>query len=124
MPASTAPIITPRTGRLSADAVSAAQPSQAAGPVAHPQSSKKEWGSAVYTGCDGLPDGGQRLVREGVLAATVVTPSNAGPVAWMLAPPSMAPTISAVVSVNIVRTECTVTKRVLSTCRCHITMPA
>jgi ribose transport system substrate-binding protein len=40
---------------------------------------KKEWGSAVYTGCDGLPDGGQRLVREGVLAATVVTPSNAGP---------------------------------------------
>ena len=34
---------------------------------------------AVYTGCDGLLEGGQRLVREGVLAATVVTPSNAGP---------------------------------------------
>jgi ABC-type sugar transport system substrate-binding protein len=37
------------------------------------------WRPAVYLGCDGLPDGGQKLVREGVLAATVVTPSNAGP---------------------------------------------
>lgn len=37
------------------------------------------WRPAVYTGCDGLPEGGQRLVREGALAATVVTPSNAGP---------------------------------------------
>ncbi|HEY5907689.1 MAG TPA: substrate-binding domain-containing protein [Vicinamibacteria bacterium] len=37
------------------------------------------WRPAVYMGCDGLPSSGQRLVREGVLAATVVTPSNAGP---------------------------------------------
>jgi ABC-type sugar transport system substrate-binding protein len=37
------------------------------------------WRPAVYVGCDGLPEGGQKLVRDGVLAATVITPSNAGP---------------------------------------------
>jgi ABC-type sugar transport system substrate-binding protein len=31
------------------------------------------------TGCDGLPDGGQRLVNMGQLAATVIAPSNTGP---------------------------------------------
>jgi ABC-type sugar transport system substrate-binding protein len=46
---------------------------------------KAEWAAAVYTGCDGLPDGGQRLVREGVLAATVITPSNAGPAVDLVA---------------------------------------
>lgn len=30
-------------------------------------------------GCDGLADGGQRLVDAGTLAATIVTPSNGGP---------------------------------------------
>jgi ABC-type sugar transport system substrate-binding protein len=38
-----------------------------------------ERASVPFTGCDGLPEGGQRLVREGKLAATVVTPSNTGP---------------------------------------------
>lgn len=31
------------------------------------------------TGSDGLPDGGQRLVNMGQLAATVISPSNMGP---------------------------------------------
>jgi len=31
------------------------------------------------TGCDGLPDGGRRLVDMRKLAATVITPSNTGP---------------------------------------------
>jgi ABC-type sugar transport system substrate-binding protein len=31
------------------------------------------------TGVDGLPDGGQKLVRMGQLAATVIVPSNTGP---------------------------------------------
>jgi ABC-type sugar transport system substrate-binding protein len=37
------------------------------------------------TGCDGLPDGGVRLVDEGKLAATVVTPPNTGPAVRLLA---------------------------------------
>ena len=43
------------------------------------ESLARDRGDIPFTGCDGLPDGGQRLVREGKLAATVVTPSNAGP---------------------------------------------
>jgi ABC-type sugar transport system substrate-binding protein len=31
------------------------------------------------TGADGLPDGGQRMVNMGQLAATVISPSNTGP---------------------------------------------
>jgi ABC-type sugar transport system substrate-binding protein len=37
-----------------------------------------EWGKITAVGCDGLPEGGQRLVREGVLAATIVMPTTAG----------------------------------------------
>lgn len=39
---------------------------------------RSEWAAVPYTGCDGLPEGGQRLVRSGELAATVVTPTTAG----------------------------------------------
>ena len=38
------------------------------------------WADDVrFTGCDGLPEGGRKLVDSGQLAATVVTPSNTGP---------------------------------------------
>jgi ABC-type sugar transport system substrate-binding protein len=37
------------------------------------------------TGCDGLKDGGQRLVDMRELAATVITPSNTGPALELLA---------------------------------------
>jgi ribose transport system substrate-binding protein len=43
------------------------------------------WSRTTYLGCDGLPEGGQRLVREGKLGATVVTPSNAGPAVDLVA---------------------------------------
>jgi ribose transport system substrate-binding protein len=39
---------------------------------------RPEWAAAPVLGCDGLPEGGQRLVRSGELAATVVTPTTAG----------------------------------------------
>jgi ABC-type sugar transport system substrate-binding protein len=39
---------------------------------------RREWSDVPVTGCDGLPDGGQRLVRAGELAATIVTPTTAG----------------------------------------------
>jgi ABC-type sugar transport system substrate-binding protein len=43
------------------------------------QAKHPEWGKIRAIGCDGLPDGGQRLVKEGVLAATIVTPASTGP---------------------------------------------
>ena len=39
---------------------------------------KERWLRLPYTGCDGLPQGGQEWVREGLLAATVVVPTNTG----------------------------------------------
>jgi ribose transport system substrate-binding protein len=44
-----------------------------------------ERSSVPFTGCDGLPEGGQRLVREGKLAATVITPPNTGPAVDLVA---------------------------------------
>lgn len=40
---------------------------------------RPDWKGVRAIGCDGLPDGGQRLVEEGVLAGTVVTPATTGP---------------------------------------------
>ena len=37
-----------------------------------------QWAGVPVIGCDGLPSGGQRYVREGVLVATVVKPTTAG----------------------------------------------
>jgi ABC-type sugar transport system substrate-binding protein len=39
---------------------------------------RPEWGAIPTIGCDGLPEGGQKLVRDGVLAGTVVIPSGTG----------------------------------------------
>jgi ABC-type sugar transport system substrate-binding protein len=40
---------------------------------------RSDWGALAFLGCDGLPEGGQKMVADGVLAATIVTPSNTGP---------------------------------------------
>jgi ABC-type sugar transport system substrate-binding protein len=40
---------------------------------------KPQWADLPIIGCDGLAEGGQRLVRERVLTATVVTGSTAAP---------------------------------------------
>ena len=37
------------------------------------------------TGCDGLPEFGQRLVNEGKLAATVIVPSSGAPAMELVA---------------------------------------
>jgi ribose transport system substrate-binding protein len=42
------------------------------------ESQRPEWSQVPYTGCDGLPEGGQKLVRTGRLTATIVTPPPAG----------------------------------------------
>jgi ABC-type sugar transport system substrate-binding protein len=46
---------------------------------------RQEWSRLPFTGCDGLPEGGQRLVDTKLLAATVVIPSNAGPAVELVA---------------------------------------
>lgn len=43
------------------------------------QAFRPEWARVPFTGCDGLPESGQRLVTEGELAATIVIDSCAGP---------------------------------------------
>lgn len=40
---------------------------------------RPDWARVPFTGCDGLPEGGQRLVNVRQLAATIVAPSNSGP---------------------------------------------
>jgi len=49
------------------------------------QAQRPEWSQLPFTGCDGLPEGGQRLVRSGELTATVVTPTPAGPAVTLVA---------------------------------------
>jgi ABC-type sugar transport system substrate-binding protein len=46
---------------------------------------RPDWTGVRFTGCDGLTEGGRRLVDQGLLAATVVTPSNTGPTLERLA---------------------------------------
>ncbi len=50
----------------------------AVGAVQALQAARPEWGKLPAIGSDGLPDGGQRQVREGLLSATVITPATAG----------------------------------------------
>ena len=46
---------------------------------------RREWLSLPFLGCDGLTEGGQKLVREGKLAATVVLPPTSGAAINMIA---------------------------------------
>src|SRR5262245_27532627 len=46
---------------------------------------RREWAVLRYTGVDGLPEGGKRMVERGELAATIVCPSNAGPAVGLVA---------------------------------------
>lgn len=43
------------------------------------------WKRLPVIGCDGLPEGGQKLVSAGELAATVVMPASAGPAVELVA---------------------------------------
>jgi ABC-type sugar transport system substrate-binding protein len=60
------------------DLVGAQNDEMALGARAALRALRPAW-SGLFTGCDGLPGGGQRYVREGLLAATVVRPTTAGP---------------------------------------------
>ena len=49
------------------------------------RSIRPDWADVPLTGCDGLPAGGQRLVEQGELVATVVKPTTTGPALELLA---------------------------------------
>jgi len=67
------------------DLVAAQNDAMAVGARKAIASRRPEWLRLPFTGCDGLPDGGQRLVNEGQLAATVIMQSNAGPAIDLIA---------------------------------------
>ncbi len=68
-----------RLGRVvRPDLIGAQNDAMAAGVRKALQAWKPEWLDVPITGCDGLPNGGQRLVREKILAATVIQPNTAG----------------------------------------------
>lgn len=52
---------------------------------AHAAQPPRPWTKVPFTGVDGVPEVGQRLVQEGKLAATIVTPSNGGPAVDLVA---------------------------------------
>lgn len=60
------------------DVVVSQNDSMAAGARRAIGSLRNEWAGVPFLGCDGLPDGGQMLVAQGRLVATVTTPSNTG----------------------------------------------
>jgi len=61
------------------DVVVCQNDSMAAGARKALHEQRLDWGSLPFLGVDGVPEGGLRMVAEGALAATVVSPSNTGP---------------------------------------------
>lgn len=74
-----------KTKNVHLDLIGCQNDSQAVGAYRAFQRHRPEWATLPYTGCDGLPDGGQQLVRNGRLKATVITPSNSGPAVRLVA---------------------------------------
>jgi ABC-type sugar transport system substrate-binding protein len=60
------------------DLVLSQNDSMAAGARKAVRELRRDWEGIPFTGCDGLPDGGQRQVDSMQLAATVVKPTTAG----------------------------------------------
>jgi ribose transport system substrate-binding protein len=66
------------TEALGIDLVASQNDSMAVGARKAIRELRRDWESLPFTGCDGLPEGGQRLVDTMQLAATVVKPTTAG----------------------------------------------
>jgi ABC-type sugar transport system substrate-binding protein len=67
------------TEGMAIDLVASQNDSMAAGARQAIRDLRRDWEGIPFTGCDGLPEGGQRLVDTMQLAATVVKPTTAGP---------------------------------------------
>jgi ribose transport system substrate-binding protein len=66
------------TEAVGVDLVASQNDSMAAGARKAIRELRRDWESLPFTGCDGLPEGGMRLVDTMQLAATVVKPTTAG----------------------------------------------
>lgn len=69
----------------SADLIGAQNDAMAVGARKAIGALRPEWLRLPFTGCDGLVDGGQRLVKEGQLVATIIVQSAAGPAVELVA---------------------------------------
>jgi ribose transport system substrate-binding protein len=66
-------------GTVDIHLVAAQNDSMAAGARQAIEQLRPEWAALPFTGCDGLPSGGQKMVAQGRLAATIVKPTTTGP---------------------------------------------
>ena len=67
------------------DLVGAQNDSMAAGARKAILEHRPEWAGLPFTGCDGVPEGGRRMVDARQLAATIVKPTTTGPAIELVA---------------------------------------
>ncbi len=67
------------------DIVGAQNDSMAAGALAAMKELRRDRAGMAFTGCDGLPEGGKRMVAAGEIQATIVKPTTTGPAVELVA---------------------------------------
>jgi ABC-type sugar transport system substrate-binding protein len=73
------------TEAVGIDLVGSQNDSMASGAQKAIRELRKDWARIPCTGCDGLPEGGRRMVDARQLAATIVKPTTAGPAVELVA---------------------------------------
>jgi ABC-type sugar transport system substrate-binding protein len=73
------------TEGLRIDAVVGQNDAMASGARAAIRALRSEWSALPFTGCDGLPEGGRRMVASGELTATLIKPTTTGPAVELIA---------------------------------------
>jgi ABC-type sugar transport system substrate-binding protein len=73
------------TEGLRIDAVVCQNDAMASGARAAIRASRADWSALPFTGCDGLPEGGRRMVASGELSATLIKPTTTGPAVELIA---------------------------------------
>jgi ABC-type sugar transport system substrate-binding protein len=73
------------TEDVQVDAVVSQNDSMAQGARAAIRGLRSDWTRLPFIGCDGLPEGGRRMVASGELAATVIKPTTTGPAVELIA---------------------------------------
>jgi ABC-type sugar transport system substrate-binding protein len=73
------------TEGIAIDLVGSQNDSMATGAQKAIRELRKEWARVPFTGCDGLPEGGRRMVDTLQLASTILKPTTAGPAVELVA---------------------------------------